>query len=294
MSTPKRDQALETLRVIAIFGVVAFHSKVPFLEIPYAGLVIFVVLAPFVDTYYNWERPRPIGQLARTYVTPWVIWMVVYGGINIVIGRDVLPYGHDLPGILAGTIIHLWFLPAMFAVILALNGLKRIAQREVVFWGSLFGVVIAFATLVALAHTPLRFPFSQWLHAAPAVFIGAALGLAPSVRRGSLAALAVIGVCLVGVAFARLPGVSITYPLGVVAVVVTARWGKKVLPKNFDVQSVAACTFGIYLTHMIWVLGFGRILGRGSYLTATTAFVISLATVWLARRFVPVSKIAIG
>lgn len=292
MSDRSRDQAFETLRTLAMFGVVAFHAKAPLSEVNYAGLVSFVVMTPFFETFYNWDRPRSLMAVAKTYLIPWAFWMCAYGAINIVIGRPILPYGPGLQGLLAGTIIHLWFLPAMFAVVVALNLLKRVASRPVVFWCSCFAAALSFTCLLRLAGGPLPPPYAQWVHAAPAVFFGVALGLAPSVRYGWSAYIVTLACLTIG-AMAHQPGISITYPIGVASVVVASRVGD-VLPTNYNVQSVSSCTYGIYLTHMVWVLGLGRVFGGGSYLVAVAAFAIALSTVWTARNFLPATRMLIG
>lgn len=55
-----RNQAIELLRIMSAFGIVAYHGGAPFRELAYAGLVIFLILAPATDLRFNWNRARSI------------------------------------------------------------------------------------------------------------------------------------------------------------------------------------------------------------------------------------------
>ena len=83
-----RNPWIECLRLIAICGVIAFHARVPILATwAYAGLVAFVILSPYVDARYNERRQRSMPALARSFLIPWLFWMVVYGALKLATGN---------------------------------------------------------------------------------------------------------------------------------------------------------------------------------------------------------------
>jgi peptidoglycan/LPS O-acetylase OafA/YrhL len=88
INRPRRDQAIEFLRVIAALGIVFFHAKTGFSEIGYAGLVAFLVLSLSLEVGINYERKRSIKNLALTFIIPFLIWSVIYALLNLARGRS--------------------------------------------------------------------------------------------------------------------------------------------------------------------------------------------------------------
>ena len=122
---PARNQAIEALRIVSAYGIIAYHSGARFHDLAYSGLIVFLILAPAVDVQFNWERTRSAGQLARTLLMPWAFWWLAYGLLNLTRHQDVAQAPGVLGAVLFGTSAHLWFIPYMFMVLLLLNILKR-------------------------------------------------------------------------------------------------------------------------------------------------------------------------
>jgi hypothetical protein len=292
-----RDQSIETLRILATFGTVAYHAGAPFHEFAYSSLIVFLALSPMVDTRFNWDRRRPVEALVAALLIPWAFWTLLYGAVNLLLHRPLFPEGPASTGILYGTSQHLWFLPFMFAVLLLLNILKRHIRPSVLFW---FCTIMTATLLVTVSlWRPVSFtfppPFPQWIHAAPAVFAGGVLGLAGKMNRGSrLAATLIVAMGLVVAMLAWLPDIGIPYACGIVMIALVARFGPGRLPPTWNVQPLASCMMGVYLSHMILLRIFGAITGHGNYVTVTLAFVTGSLGVWMARRFLPATKRILG
>lgn len=289
-----RNQAIELLRIVAAYGIVAYHSLAPFHDIAYSGLVVFLILSPYVDCAFNWDLPRPIKSLAKTLLVPWLFWFCFYGVLNITAHKPFFPAGHWIAGILYGTSAPLWFLPLMFAVLVLLNLLKGKAAPLALFWVSvLLAAVLLFTAWVwrpaSMGWTP---PLVQWMHSAPAIFIGMALGLSGRVPRSStIPAVALLLLSLGAAVMASIPGVSIPYLIGVVAVVAAAWTGGK---SEWNVRPAAACMLGVYLSHMAWLAVMNRITGQANYVTVTLTFLVALLTTWAMQRLLPAVQLVIG
>jgi len=281
----ERTQSVEALRIVAAFGVVAFHSFVPGRDIAYAGLVCFLILLPYVDLKYCSHRVRSVAQLARVLLVPWMFWMLAYGALNILLQRP--PLGAP---ILMGTSPHLWFLPFAFLVLVVLNLVKPRVDPVLVMWAS---ALAASALLITApwwrsVSTTWEQPWGQWMHAAAPVAAGAAFGLADRVAFGRVALLLVVA----SASLAPWTDAKVAYLVGMGAMVLIMLLGGRFW--RWNVQSVANCTLGVYLIHPIWIIAVTRYLGFGSYLTASVVFAGSLASVWIARRLVPVSRWVLG
>jgi surface polysaccharide O-acyltransferase-like enzyme len=290
---PSRIQAIELLRIIAAFGIVAYHARAPFHDVAYSGLIIFLVLSPMVDLQLNWEKRRPIRSLARSLLTPWAFWMVVYGLFNCVRHEPILPDGW--PSVLNGTSAHLWFLPFMFCVLAILNNVKP-HFPEALFWICLATVaaLLVSASVWRPASLTLPVPLPQWIHAVTPVLAGIALGLMGRVRNGRIVSLVVLGAGLVVADLAVVPGIGVPYTLGIVSVAAVAVYGSRMLPPHWSVQSIASCMMGVYLCHALVLKIVSAVTGKGNYLTVLLTFTLATCGVWVARRAFPISKLVLG
>ncbi|CAN5528076.1 hypothetical protein BH10PSE14_BH10PSE14_19490 [soil metagenome] len=291
-----RNQAIELLRIIACFGIVAFHDDAPFHDLAYAGLIAFLIISPFVDLSFNAMRVRSIAALSRALIVPWLFWLAFYGTLKVLRGYPFVPRGNVVLAILEGSTPHLWFLPFMFGVLVVLNAIKTRVAPALLFWAALLVASALFGTVawwrpLSAGWTP---PLVQWMHAAPAVVAGIAIGLAPRIAYGRAIAAALLLVALAFAAAANLPGVSLTYPVGVIVTAAVAWWGARLWPAGWNVQPVAQCTMGIYLSHIVWLSFVRHYTGSSNYLTVTVTFAAALASVWAARRFVPITRLVLG
>ncbi len=268
-----RNQNIEILRIVAAFGVVAFHAGVDPVDVYYAGLVVFLALSPMFEMGANFPRRRSAGELAKTFLLPFAFWFPVYGLVNVVKHKPFL-LENSLLGVLAGTSAHLWFLPFMFIVLLGLNQLKHDRLRWQLSITAMLATLLLIVTSPAWGHQSalVRAPLGQWLHGSVAVLIGAGLGLS---KDSVPMRLLVIGVGAISIyllwAQADPLYSPLAYTIGLVALLVVLavppRW-----TQTWDVGRVSGCMMGVYLMHPIALTVFGSVLGKGTLLTAVMAF----------------------
>lgn len=268
-----RNQNFEMLRILAAFGVVAFHAGVDPVNLYYAGLVVFLALSPMFEMGANFHRRRSAGELAKTFLLPFAFWFPVYGLVNVAKHKPFLPDYTPL-GVLTGTSIHLWFLPFMFLVLLGLNQMKHDRLR----WQ--LSITAMLATLLLVVTSPVwghqsafvRAPLGQWLHALVAVLIGAGLGLSKGSVPMRLLVIGVGAISLTVLWDQADPLYSpLAYTVGLLALLVAlatpARW-----TRNRDVGRISSCMMGVYLMHPIALTVFGSVFGKGTLVTAMMAF----------------------
>lgn len=272
MSSMSRNQNVEIVRILAAFGIVWFHSGAPWAAVGYSGLITFTALA----TYF---ASAGSAKLARRILVPWLFWTVFYLGWRFAADGDPFIEGlSPVTSIFYGA--HLWFLPFIFAVNLAVGS---IASRHL-------PLACALVALLMLATVPwwrewqlsLGPPFGQFVHALPAAMIGVAL----RTRAGIAVAVLALAVGF----YWQAGGVSYPYAIGgglAVAAVLLPRL-------RWNVESVSSCMFGVYLVHIAALGVFNRISGPQTLLTVVLAFLAALAGVWLMRRYLPPSRIVLG
>ncbi|MES2699826.1 MAG: acyltransferase family protein [Pseudomonadota bacterium] len=294
---PARNQAIELLRTGAALGIVAFHAAIDGAAVFYAGLVVFLFLASMMEVGPNWERPRTAPQLARRLLIPFVFWYLVYLAANVAFGRPPFPSLHPLTVIFAGPSVHLWFLPFIFAVLVLLNVAKRrvSAQGVLLVAATLAAVVLAAASWWRPVAGEFPVPVPQWAHAAAAVLLGAAFGAAGR-NRGKAATVIAGVIILAGLAALVVwpaPGVTAAYLIGVAgctAAVALKQW----VPERWNVQPVADCMFGVYLIHVLALAAGGLVLPKNGLVLVMAAFAGSLLVVYVARKYLPVTRWVLG
>lgn len=289
-----RNQAIESLRILSAFGIVVFHARAPGYEIFYSGLVVFLALSPMFETSTNWHRIRSVTSLAKTFMIPWLFWFVVFGVLNAVTHKPILSGGWNVLGVLAGTSIHLWFLPFMFAILVVLNGAKPRVSRTALLWMAVVAVsaLLVTAPLWQEARDAWPRPVPQWAQALPAVLGGIVVGLAAG--GAGTVALGILCAALTVAAFADVPGISVPYAIGAIALGLATLAGRMRLPPSYNVQPLANCMFGVYLIHPLALSAFNRLVGQATFTGAALAFLVSLFVVWMAQRAVPQSRLVIG
>lgn len=246
-----------------------FHAGAPGTAFGYAGLVVFVALS----AYFATKKPT---ALWRRILLPWAFWMLVYGGLKALTGSPVFPSVDPVSAVLTGTSLHLWYLPFIILVSWAI-WLTRATP--------IAGALMAAALLVTSPwwrEFGMIPPYAQWLQALPAVGIGLALRN----RIGTIIAMAAVAICFT----LQVSGISIPYLLGSVLLFAAMH-----LPRlRLNVEPLSSAMYGVYLVHILALFVFNRITGEGQLLTAVLAFAFSSAGVWIARRFVPTTKLVLG
>lgn len=298
MSEPKSDrkclrQDIEILRIASAFGIVWFHAGRDVWGIGYGGLVVFLILSSFFSTARSGKRStirQILSRRASRLLVPWALWMVLYGIRNHFIDRDLVETDRGwFNGVLAGTQIHLWFLPYAFAAGVVLD---LLAPRANLAW---LGRICALAAVAILGTISLWWPWAvshgyptqQYCHAAAALLIGVFLACAPRVGRAWLPVLVVV---VLGSAAAQLHwhpqcvGAPYLTGAGLCAWILLK---PPTLPAWLDVTPISHCTFGIYLSHVFFRQLYESIEQVPEWSEAYLTFATSLLVVYLFRRFLP-------
>lgn len=284
---PKRNQGIELVRILAAFAIVWFHSKAPGSEISYSGLSAFLMLTMLFEVGGNWSRPTRIVNLTRKLLVPWAFWFLVFGVINLARGHSFMPLdycGGWISGILAGSSIHLWYIPFIFSILIALAAIKQSIDRRLVFWIAMVATVVNLATVGRWEpwSQHVGYPVAQWMQASTAVLIGLLIGLRSSTRWGTEALAGAL--ILLAAAWVIYPtkGVALPHLVAASVLLVTLRWGHRI-PTSPTMQTLANATFGIYLCHPIF-LGAAKQLPVHIALRVTLAFTASAVFVIAYQR----------
>jgi peptidoglycan/LPS O-acetylase OafA/YrhL len=186
-----RNATLDYARLVAAFGIVAFHSGVPGAGIGYSGLAFFLILLATFG--FPQKRAASLGKYTKAralrMLLPWFGWSILYGLSKL---AEVMLFGKSVgdeikPWMLAtGPELHLWFLPFAFLCGFILWFLWPLHHNSQGQPRSTY-IAIAFATLAICLPivTPSKDftpPFEQYLFALPAFFLGLAFAFQANTR----------------------------------------------------------------------------------------------------------------
>ena len=304
----QRVASIDLLRIVAAVGIVWFHTDgAPYSQIGYAGLPVFLLI------YFSLITKQSGVHTTREFLQrrwdrllqPWLFWWVVYGLGKVVKAAytmDLSPVERmlSLETFLAGTCIHLWYLPYAFAsgfLLYQLN--RRIAKANdtlVIFAATAVGILTLAACTVSMQAFRLAPPWPQWEFGLAAIPLGLAVGrsLAAPSRRVQMERLAVISAVTMGVSLVLVSRVpySAAFPYSLALVLVCLAYGCPISSNGF-IAAAAPLTLGIYLLHPLVIVGLTRFLpASGNYPAfILLAALISATVTWALmqtplRRFV--------
>jgi peptidoglycan/LPS O-acetylase OafA/YrhL len=249
-SSRPRRQDIELLRLLSAYGIVSFHASTRAADWAYSGLIAFLVLSVVLGGKAGAPDLATLRRRALRLLRPWALWFAVYGGLNLYRGDAFLPSPNGLlAAVLAGTSIHLWYLPCIFLLLSGLDVLKAHLPLRIL---SLAAGVLAIGLIAAAPWwrpitLQLSYPVLQWSDALAPVLVGVfllgAAELRPTTRRllSALIVLSALGVC-------AFEWIGVPFALGFVAVLLASSPCTAGLIR-IDLRPLSDCTFGIYLLH---------------------------------------------
>jgi hypothetical protein len=194
-------------------------------------------------------------------VKPWLFWSLLYGSLRLIKGassgdlnsfRDML----SLETVLAGTHVHLWYLPYAFVSGLLVYALNRWTLRfnhvAAVLIATGIGLFLLAVNASGLFSLGLNRPVPQWEFGLAAVPLGLAMGrcvMLPSRRRQILLLSAIFLLTQVTSSVLIVRGhVSSTVPYSLAVALMCLAYGWRSCGSAI-VATLAPLTFGIYLIH---------------------------------------------
>ncbi len=270
-ASSERIGSIDLLRILAALGIIWFHiEEAPARHIGYAGLPVFLLIF-FSLVSRQASAHTTACFLQRRWsrlLRPWLFWSVVYGLCRL--GKAVsaadwsaLSQMASWETFLAGTCIHLWYLPYAFLAGVAVHVCNRRLLAgggpAVVAGATLLGVLVLVGSAVDMSHHAWIRPLPQWEFGLATIPLGVAIGkclMSPSRQIRNLLLSMVCGATLAGCAVLVLLGLAesaIPYALAVALVCLACGWQMK---NHAFIAALAPLTFGIYLIHPMVIHGF--------------------------------------
>lgn len=297
----ERIGSIDLLRILAALGIIWFHIEgAPLRQIGYAGLPVFLLI--FFSLV---SRQAAVHTTAcflqrrwNRLLVPWLFWSVVYGSCRLVKAAHAADW-ISLDGMvswetfLAGTCIHLWYLPYAFLAGLLVHVLaRRLVTANgpaVVAGATVLGMLVLAGSAVDMSRHTLARPLPQWEFGLAAIPLGVAIGrclMIPSRQRRNLLLSVVCGATLVScavLAWRGFSGSAVPYGLAISLVCLAYGWQLKT---NGWIAALAPLTLGIYLVHPLVVYGFRHFFAPEQNYAAfivLTAGISGLVTLGLMR-----------
>jgi surface polysaccharide O-acyltransferase-like enzyme len=284
---PRQD--IEALRILSAGFIVFYHVTLTLHELTYSGLVIFAILSGWLGTGKPMNSWALFRSKAERFLSPWAIWMVLYGVFNGALRQPVFGHNHHWWSmLLGGTGLHLWYMPFMFLCVLGVGLLMRRFPKNVLAlaaWGAALAMLLSHSTwrpLLAQADTP----WGQWAHAAPAFLIGVALSAKASARASNLWRWWVILTCAAS-ACTALDDAGVGWPyliaLGLCALPALLPNLTQKLLGRMDCSALSRQTLGVYLAHIMTLECLRRVLPFGLWFEGLLTLSLTFAGVAMLR-----------
>jgi hypothetical protein len=260
----QRITSIDGLRILAAVGIVWFHTDgAPYRYIGYTGLPIFLLIFFSLITTRSGTDPARYFFKRRwnRLVKPWLFWSLVYGALRIVKGACSGEPGSfeamfSLETVLAGTHVHLWYLPYAFVSGFLVYGLNRwtlqFSHVAVVLIATGIGLFIFVVNAARLFSLGLMRPVPQWEFGLAAVPLGLAIGRCLTMSSGKRQRLLLLVIFILTqatslVLIAR-GHVTSTVPYGLAVTLMCLAYCCR-LGDSVIIAKLAPLTFGVYLIH---------------------------------------------
>ena len=280
----QKSSTIEALRVVGALGIVWYHARGPGYQAAYGGLVLFLILSFYLAGNHP-ARPPSLLRRSHRLLQPWLLWMLVYGAANLATHQPLLDTERGvLAGVLAGTSIHLWYLPFIFLCLIAYDQLRRlIAPGPLALGGAAIAVLMLTAAPLWRPLLPVvGFPLAQYVHAAAGVGLGVYFANAGALSwqwRLPLQSAMLLSATLA----LPLDGIGLPYLLGI-----AAGWLLTAPPLPASVgrwiNPMGAATFGVYCCHILVMRIIAKFTHVDGWLLPVLTFVIAMAAVLAAQQ----------
>ncbi|MBC2608248.1 acyltransferase family protein [Pelagicoccus albus] len=281
---------IEIIRILASFGIVWYHTRAPFDNIGYSGLVIFLSLSSYLYRYKpNLELRDSLISRAKRLIIPWGAWYLFYGILNLAVGNSFNPeYTSNIAlNVLAGTSIHLWFLPFIFAIMVLFDVSHRFASPKTLglVCFAISSAMLATSDLWRDPSIEMGYPIAQYTQALSAVLAGRFFGELPNFNpKVKVALLSILGISVA--ASFRVEGVGLPYAIGFGTMILVAYKDFSDILK-WNAAKLAATTFGIYLIHILFTASLLRYGPDNRALIAVVSFLLSIISILALQKIAP-------
>ncbi len=295
----EHNNCLDLLRLVSAFAIIWYHLKAPCRSIAYGGLICFVEISGYLMAGKGGGSGYA-GKRFHRLIVPWLFWSIVYGIVNVVkgnrfSGRIENPFGT----LFTGTSIHLWYLPFLYFVsisFLPLIPFMRKLRDSVVFhlvMVALTGLSLigAFAVRTSLL---MGEPWTEWVHAFPAILMGIAMGLSAESGLGrgvkdfiSWCLLLTVAAVSIFAMMKKQEFLGVPYLVGTIFTTFCLKSQMRSIPL---IRAISELSMGIYLVHPLIVSVFHRWTSFISdpALIAITAFTTSIfITLFIKGVYIP-------
>ena len=277
---------IELLKIISAFGIVWFHSEYPpARDIAYAGLIVFLIFSAYFAT--STDREYSVKHRSVRLLAPCIFWSVLYAASSIVRGQSVFTSDNLLiSNILTTPSIHLWYLPFTFISLITIDRIKNNINPMTLAVSTATLASILLVTSPVWRQWSYISPLGQYMHAAPAIFIGILMGLGKKID--FIPKILLLGLVTMSVLFTftlKIQGIGVTYLVGIIAALVLLR-EKSLLPRTNLILAASKVTFGIYLVHPIFLFML-RHIGIHSAVLPILAFAISGISIYASLKIIP-------
>lgn len=284
----ERRQEIELLRIVSAFGIVWFHCSSFGKDIAYSGLVVFLILSMYFSANPD-SKPKPISERAKRLLIPWALWLLFYGVLHVILKKPFIRTNNGIvAGILAGTSIHLWYMPFIFMAITLFDQAKKCIASQTLAY--ICALIIVFIFSITGFWRPwssgLSSPWGQYVHALNGVFIGVFFANCGAMPRPIRLGFILLMLAAVALSYLDFPSVGEPYLIGITVTAVTLlpRWN---FHFGLKFNALSDCTLGIYLSHPFWLLVFKQFWSAPDFTLPFLVFGVSAATVLCFKKATP-------
>ncbi|NJK36307.1 MAG: acyltransferase family protein [Oscillatoriales cyanobacterium SM2_3_0] len=286
----KIRQDIEVLRLISALGIVWYHSGARGANIGYSGLIFFVILSVFLVSH----KKISIQKRARRLLLPWLIWFVFYGVLNKITDEPFVNLKNGfLPGILAGSLIHLWYLPFIFIVLVTIDVIKNIfSSSTLAHTGAILAIILLiFSDQWREPTIALGYPWEQYAHATPAVLIGLFFRGFDQIGT-KLRTFLLLLILFASIHSTVFSSVGIPYTIGAIAFSSILLYPLPI-PERFNIINMSKLSLGIYLIHPFLLMVAHKLSLHPGILLSIIIFLASSLLIWILTKSLPnISKYA--